>query len=426
MSDEEIVAEVERKVVQMIGNFTHKEWECAQRILKHQGRVNRVFDEMGVTYSLRPVPPTAGKKMQPPGNIGSEAVETSRKTKTGKTTAVVDSVVKNTKAQNILAKRKADAAKATLPPLAEKSNKLLKVNETLALRKAEAAKVATAEREKKKTHDPAISGEVDKRLALKKRPLETTYRVKQIAVKEKEPDGDEASGKRAWIDQVAETDEGIDILPTPQIQPCTNYPPKGSAQRLAEEPSPAGLADVEEFEAREARGKRVDELIQKEIAMADAAPKERVAGLVDVVDESESLCYIDDDTTRVEKSPDAPLLQPQCDSMVAAVNLGEGSGAKAQGPIDLDAPEAENSAAHASRSPPSVSNDFDPVAAKPADAVAPRLTTTPESLQPEDAGTMLLLRDGFSCPSSLSYISFAYNSCFHANFSGENSGHPER
>jgi hypothetical protein len=47
----------------MIGNFTHKEWECAQRILKHQGRVNRVFDEMGVTYSPRPVPPTARKKM---------------------------------------------------------------------------------------------------------------------------------------------------------------------------------------------------------------------------------------------------------------------------------------------------------------------------------------------------------------------------
>jgi hypothetical protein len=112
--------------------------------------------------------------------------------------------------------------------------------------------------------------------------------------------------------------------------------------------------------------------------------------------------------------------------MVAAVNLGEGSGAKAQGPIDLDAPEAENSAAHASRSPPPVSNDFDPVAAKPADVVTPGLTTTPESLQPEDAGMMLLLRDGFSCPSSLSYISFAYTSRFRANFSGENSGHPER
>jgi hypothetical protein len=27
--DEEIVAEVKKKVVQMINNYTHKEWECA-------------------------------------------------------------------------------------------------------------------------------------------------------------------------------------------------------------------------------------------------------------------------------------------------------------------------------------------------------------------------------------------------------------
>jgi hypothetical protein len=180
------------------------------------------------------------------------------------------------------------------------------------------------------------------------------------------------------------------------------------------------------LEAREARGKRVAELIQKEIAMADVASKECVAGLVDVVDESESLCYIDDDTTRVEKSPDVPHSQPQCDSVVAAVNLGEGSGAKAQDPIDLDAPEARDSAAHASRSPPPVSDDLDPVAAKPADVVAPGLATTPEALQPEDAGMMLLLRDGFSCPSYLSCISFAYTSRFRANFSGENSSHPGR
>jgi hypothetical protein len=59
---------------------------------------------MGVTYSLRLVPPTAGKKMQPPSNIGSEAVETSRRTKSIKTTAVVDSAAKNTKAKDILAK----------------------------------------------------------------------------------------------------------------------------------------------------------------------------------------------------------------------------------------------------------------------------------------------------------------------------------
>jgi hypothetical protein len=223
------VAEMEKKVVQMIGNFTHKEWECSQRILKHHGRVNRVFDEMGVTYSSRPVPPTASKKMQPPGNIGSEAVETSRKTKSGKTTAIVDSAMKNTKAQDILAKRKADAAKATLPPLAEKFTKLLKVNETLDRRKAEAVKVAATEREKKKIHDPALAGDADKRLALKKRPLEATEGAKRVTIKEKGPDEDETSGKRARTDPVMKTDEDVDIMPTPQIQPCTNYPPKGPA-----------------------------------------------------------------------------------------------------------------------------------------------------------------------------------------------------
>jgi hypothetical protein len=75
---------------------------------------------------------------------------------------------------------------------------------------------------------------------------------------------------------------------------------------LTEEPSSAGQADPEELEAREARGKRVVEMIQKEIAMADAAPKERVAGLVDVVDGSEDLCYIDDDATLAVKDLDAP------------------------------------------------------------------------------------------------------------------------
>jgi hypothetical protein len=80
---------------------------------------------------------------------------------------------------------------------------------------------------------------------------------------------------------------------------------------LTEEPSSAGQADPEELEAREARGKRVAELIQKEIAMGDAALKERVAGLVDVVDESEDLCYIDDDVALEAKSTDAPLPQPQ-------------------------------------------------------------------------------------------------------------------
>jgi hypothetical protein len=324
--------------------------------------------------------------MQPPGNIGSEAIETSRKTKLGKTSSVVENVVKSSKAQDILAKRKADAAKATLPPLAEKSAKLTKVNETLARRKVEAVKVAAAEREKKKTRDPAVPGEADKGLVLRKRPLDGAERVKQLAVKEKEPEDAEAFAKRARVDPVAETDENVDILTTPQIQPCTKYPPKGSAQKLAEGPSQVGLADAEELEARETRGRRVAELIQKDIAMADAAPKERVAGLVDVVDESESLCYIDDDTIRSEKGPDVSLPQPQCE---VAMNLNEGSDAKARDLIDLDALEVEASAAHTSRSPPLVSQDFDLAAAKPTEAAAPERLTAPESLQPEDAGMTL-------------------------------------
>jgi hypothetical protein len=262
-SDEEVVAEAERRVVQIIGNLTHKEWECAQRILKHQGWVNRVFDEMGVTYSPRPVPPTANKKMQPPGNIGSEPVETSRKSKSSRIAVTAENVAKNTKAQDVLAKRKADAAKATLPPLAEKSTKLLKVNETLARRKAEAAKVAAAEREKKKVHDPSPAADAEKRVTSKKRSSEASERGKRVTIKEKGPDDDEPSGKRARADPVAETDEDVDILSTPQIQPCTTYPPKGTARNMTEEPSTAGLADPEELEVREVRGKRVTEMIQK-------------------------------------------------------------------------------------------------------------------------------------------------------------------
>jgi hypothetical protein len=36
-TDDEVVTEVEKKVVQMIGNFTHKDWECAQRIFETSG-----------------------------------------------------------------------------------------------------------------------------------------------------------------------------------------------------------------------------------------------------------------------------------------------------------------------------------------------------------------------------------------------------
>jgi hypothetical protein len=61
--------------------------------------------------------------------------------------------------------------------------------------------------------------------------------------------------------------------------------------KAVEELSVASSDDPEELEAWEARGKRVAEMIQKQIAMANSAPTERVAGLVDVIDETEELCY---------------------------------------------------------------------------------------------------------------------------------------
>jgi hypothetical protein len=133
--------------------------------------------------------------------------------------------------------------------------------------------------------------------------------------------------------------------------------------------------------------------------MAGATPKERVAGLIDIVDESEDLCYIDDDTTLVVKDSEVPPLQPQSNPEGAAMNLGESSGLKAQDPIDLDAPEIEESAAHASHSPPPVSDDLYQAAAKAADETTSVPAMTPNVLPLEDAGMIFLLKDSFSCPS---------------------------
>jgi hypothetical protein len=112
-------------------------------------------------------------------------------------------------------------------------------------------------------------------------------------------------------------------------------------------------------------------MIQKQIAMAGAAPKEHVADLVDVVDESEDLCYIDDDATLAIRDSEVPTLQPQSNPEETAMNPGESSSLKAQDPIDLDAPEIEESAAHASHSPPPVSNDLNEGAVKAVEETTP-------------------------------------------------------
>jgi hypothetical protein len=308
-TDEEIVDEVEKKDVQMIGNYTHKEWECAQKILKHQGRVNRVFDEMNVSYPPRPRPLIVGKKMQPPRNIGSDPVETSKKGKTSKAAGTTEGSLKSTKAQDVLAKRKADAAKTTLPLLVEKSSKLLKVNKNLIRHKTEAAKVAAVEKEKKKVHDPSPVIELEKKTISKKRVSSTSEEEKHVVAEETSPEDEEPAGKRAQIDPVAETDEDIDIMLTPWIEPSMRDPLKGKALKATEELPVVSSADSEELEEREARGKRVAEMIQKQIAMASSAPTERVAGLVDVTDETEELCYIDNDTPAETAKKESSTLQ---------------------------------------------------------------------------------------------------------------------
>jgi hypothetical protein len=167
-------------------------------------------------------------------------------------------------------------------------------------------------------------------------------------------------------------------------------------------------------------------MIQNEIAMADAAPKERVSGLVDVVDESEDLCYIDDDATLAAKESDAPPPQPQGNPEGAALSLGAGSGAKAQDLIVLEAPEVEKSAAYASRSPLPTSDDFLPAAAKAANEIIPMPAMTSNVLQLEGAGMMLLLKDSFSCPSCKPCVLFTNVFHFHVDFSSQDSSHFER
>jgi hypothetical protein len=52
-----------------------------------------------------------------------------------------------------------------------------------------------------------------------------------------------------------------------------------------------------------------------------------------------------------------------------------------------------------SRSPPLVSDDFDPSAVKVIGGIAPEPATTPNVVQLEDVGTMFLLKYGFLCSS---------------------------
>jgi hypothetical protein len=107
------------------------------------------------------------------------------------------------------------------------------------------------------------------------------------------------------------------------------------------------------------------------------------------------------------------------------MNPGESSGLKAQDPVDLDALEIEESAAHASRSPPPVSDDLYRAAAKAADETTPVPAMTSSVLPLEDVGMILLLKDSFSCPSYRTCLPFADVFRFCVDFSGQDFSHLE-
>jgi hypothetical protein len=130
-------------------------------------------------------------------------------------------------------------------------------------------------------------------------------------------------------------------LSTPRIEPSKRYPLEGKALKAVEELHVASSADPEELEAREATGKCVAEMIQKQIAMASSAPTERVASLVDVIDETKEFCYINDDTPAEAAKKESSALKILDDQNESAMGPGESSGLKTHDPIDLDSSKAE-------------------------------------------------------------------------------------
>jgi hypothetical protein len=224
--DDEILADVEKKVIQMIGNYTHKEWEAAQKFLKHQGHVNHVLEEMKVSCPSRPKPTAPGKKMQPPGNIGFEPAEISKKGKMGKAIATMEGTSKPAKATEVLAQRKAEDAKTTLPPVAEKPSKLMKIGENLVRRKTEAAKVAVAEKEKKTVQDVAPTTGLEKKTSSKRRAPDDTKKNKGIRIKKKQLEVAKPQAKKLQIDPSSDKDETEDVLATLRIELMGAYPLK--------------------------------------------------------------------------------------------------------------------------------------------------------------------------------------------------------
>jgi hypothetical protein len=122
--------------------------------------------------------------------------------------------------------------------------------------------------------------------------------------------------------------------------------------------------------------------------MASSTPKERVAGFVDVIDETEELCYIDDDAPSETKEQEGSALKTREGRKESAVGPIESSGLKPQDPIDLDPSETERPMGNESRSPPPVLCDIDEPTTKAAREDATPLISETNVLQLEKVGVL--------------------------------------
>jgi hypothetical protein len=127
-------------------------------------------------------------------------------------------------------------------------------------------------------------------------------------------------------------------------------------------------------------------MIPKQIAMASSAPTQRVAGRMDVIDETEELCYIDDDTRAETAKKESSALKVFGDQIESVMGLGESSGLKPHNPIDLDSSDVEKPVASQSHSPPSALGDSDKSAAEATGKDAVPLIKETNVLQLEKAG----------------------------------------
>jgi hypothetical protein len=113
-----------------------------------------------------------------------------------KSVAAAEGTSKNVKATDVLAQRKAKAAKTTLPPTAEKSTKLMKFSENLIRWKTDEAKVDAEEREKKKVQyvSPVIT--LKKKTVSKRKAPIVSEKDKGIIIEDSQPESTRPQEKK--------------------------------------------------------------------------------------------------------------------------------------------------------------------------------------------------------------------------------------